>query len=296
MAHHDLDEFGYEWHDILHLDDDEQEHLSQVSPEVEGWCGLAREGGILVVSCVSWSPTLDKAETSSPQFVKALLTLRCANLLRLSATSILTGYYTGVAVLLRAAFESLVYLHLFEENADEIGLWLRTELHPDLAPMERDRLRREQLNRAKDSFVRRAPGEKRERELMRLLWDKTSRHIHSTVVGLAQTFGLDFKDLLPDGFWTALEKAGDDWGLALDVISLRSADGKARSKDRRTPYPKQEVKLLLTGRYDDEEAVLLSELALFIVRRLADLAFTVFEADRDLRADFDRWRGEAGQR
>lgn len=248
-----------------------------------------------MATCVSWTPTLDKAETNSPQFVRALLALRCANLPRLSSSAILTGHYGGAAVLLRASFESLVYLYLFHDDANEIGLWLRTELHPGLDPMDRDRQRREHLNRAKDSLARRALGERRERELMRLLWHKTSRHIHSSVVVLAQTFGLDFKDLLPDGFWVALEGAGDDWGLALDLVSLRSADGKAWAKAGHAGYPKQEVRLMLTGRYDDAEAGLLSDLAVFLGRRLADLAFDAFDAAGDLREESRRWRAEAGQ-
>lgn len=297
MAERDLEEFGYEWHEILHLDDDEQEHLSQISPEVEKWCVLAKEGGMLAARCVSWTPTLEKVEISSPDFIKALLTLKCANLLRLSTTAILTGYYAGVAVLLRAAYESLVYLHLFADDPGEIGLWLRPDLHPDLDPMERYKLRRDQFHRARNSFLRHAPDERHERELMRLLWDKSSRHIHISVVGLAQSFGLDFRDLLPDEFWAELEKAGDDWGFALDSISFRATDGKTRPPGKRgKTYPKEEVKLLLMGLYDEDEATLLSSSSLFLARRLTDLAFSIFEVtDHDLKADFDRWLEEVNQ-
>lgn len=162
---------------------------------------------------------------------------KCANLVRLVTTSLFIGYYTGAAILLRAAFESLAYVHLFDDDPDEIKLWLKVELHPSLDPGQREELRRSQRDRAKDSFVRRAPSEKRERDLIKFLWDRCSHDIHSPVVGLAQWFGLDFRDFLPDKFWVALEKAGDDWGFALDLLSWRAVD-------------KQEVWLGLMGRHD----------------------------------------------
>ena len=295
MVDRDMEEFGFEWHEILHLDDDEQEHLNQVSPEVERFCVLAKEGGLLAASCVGWTPRLEKAEISSPEFITALLAMKCANLLRLSTTAILTGYYAGVAVLLRAAYESLVYLHLFAEHPDEIGMWLKPDLHPNLDPMERYRLRREQFNRGRDSFHRRAPDERRERELVRLLWDKSSRHLHSSVIGLAQAFGLDYRDLLPDELVAQLDRTGDDWGFALDVVSVRTPGAKKPARGKGEPtYAKEEVRLVLTGRYDEEEALLLSRSALFLAHRLADYTFNLFKAaDPELETQFHRWCGEA---
>ena len=142
---------------ILKLDNDEAGHLKQVSQEIAKWCALANGGVMLTAGCVTWAPTLEKTETSSPDLIKALLTVKCANLIRLSATAILIGYYTGAAVLLRAAFESLAYVHLFDDDPDEIGLWLKLKLHPDLHPRETDESRRSQFYRAKESFIRRAP-------------------------------------------------------------------------------------------------------------------------------------------
>jgi hypothetical protein len=294
MVDRDIEEFGFEWHEMLHLDDDEQEHLNQVSREVEKFCVLAKEGGLLAASCVGWTPALEKAELSSPDFITALLAMKCSNLLRLSTTAILTGYYAGVAVLLRAAYESLVYLHLFADNPDEIGAWLRPDLHPNLNPMERYRLRREQFNRGRDSFHRHAPDEQRERELVRLLWDKSSRHLHSSVIGLAQAFGLDYRDLLPDDLWAEFERSGDDWEYALDLLSFRASDARKSARAKRGPsYPKEEVRLMLTGRYDEEEALLLSKSALFLAHRLADLTFSLFKAaDPELMAGFNRWCSE----
>lgn len=294
MANEDKEETRYEEYETLHLDDDETGHLKQVSPEIAKWCALANGGAMVTASCITWTPTLEKAEISSPDFIKALLTLKCANLLRLSTTALLIGYYTGAAVLLRAAFESLVYVHLFDDDSDEIALWLKLELHPNLDPRERDESRRRQFHRARSSFIRRAPNEKRERELIHFLWDKTSRDIHSSVVGLAQAFGLDFRDFLPDEFWVALEKAGDDWGFALDLLSWKAIDGKAwlPSKYGQAP-PKEEVKLTLMGRYDEDDASLLSEMALFLAHRLTDFAFSIFEVtNHELKADFDRWHKE----
>ncbi len=164
-------------------------------------------------------------------------------------------------------------------------------MHPNLKPKEREKPRRDQFYRAKRSFIRRAPDEKRERELIDFLWNKTSRDIHSSVVGLAQAFGLDFREFLPDDFWVALERAGDDWGFALDLLAWKGADGKTWSpaKYGQTQH-KEEVKLMLLGRYDEDEAGFLSEMALFLAHRLTDLVVSIFEVtNAELKSDFQTW-------
>lgn len=297
MADQDMERQKHQWYEMLHLDEDEQEHLKQVSSEVVKWCSLANVGALLAASCITWTPTLHKAETSSPEFIRALLTIKCANLLRLSTTAIFTGYYSGAAMLLRGAFESLAYLHLFADNPEEIGLWLKVELHPDYNIKQRDKERQHQFKRAKKSFARHAPHKQRELEVMRFLWDKSSRNIHSSAVELAQTFGLDFTDFLPDEFWAAFQKGGEDWGWALDVMSLKAIDGRAWSSTRYgQAYSKEESIFAFLGCYDENEAFLLSELALFLTHRLADFVFTLFEVTYDdLKTDFKKWHEQVKQ-
>ena len=53
---------------------------------------------------------------------------------------------------------------------------------------------------------------------------------------------------------------------------------------------KQEVWLQLMGRYDEDEAGLLSAMTLFVAHRLTDLAFGIFEViNPALKSDFGRW-------
>ena len=50
---------------------------------------------------------------------------------------------------------------------------------------------------------------------------------------------------------------------------------------------------MLMGRYDEDQARLLSQIALFLAQRLADLAFGIFEVTNpDLKADFNKWHKE----
>lgn len=277
---------------VVALDEDEAHHVSQVSRDVARDLRLANTSAMLAARCVTFTPTLKGVETNSPTFIKALLALKCANLFRLSTTSLSIGYYAGAAILLRSAFESLVYMHLFDDDPDEIRQWLKVELHPHLDAKEREEDKRAQWNRAKDAFIKRGPDETRERDLVKFLWDKTS---HSSAVGLAQVFDLDFRRLLPDEFWVALERAGDDLGFALDLLAWRAVDGKALdAAEHSTKYQealgKEQVRFELVGRYDQDKLGLLSTMTLYLAQRLTYFAFSIFEVhDPDLKRDFDRW-------
>lgn len=270
------------------LDDDEANHFKQVSKKIAHDLALADKGAMLTARCVSFTPTLRGVETNSPAFIKALLALKCANLFRLSTTSLSIGYYAGAAILLRSAFEALVYMQLFDDDPDEIKLWLKVELHPSLGAEERDKDRRAQWDRAKDAFIRHGLDQEKERDLIRFLWDKTS---HSSAVGLAQVFDLDFRRLLPDDFWAALESAGDDLGFALDLLAWRAVDGKTFDSTRyQEALGREEVRLELVGRHDEDKLGLLATMALYLAQRLAYFSFNAFEAvDKELKSDFDNW-------
>ncbi len=284
---------------VLVLDDDEAHHVRQVAKGVVRDLMLADTGATLSARCVTWTPTLKGIETNSPTFIKALLALKCANLFRLSTTSLSIGYYAGAAILLRSAFEALVYMHLFDDDPDEIRLWLKVELHPNLDPKVRAEDKRAQWDRAKDAFIKRGPDQTRERDLVKFLWDKTS---HSSAVGLAQVFDLDFRRLLPDEFWVALESAGDDLGFALDLLAWRAVDGKAldattHASKYQEALGQEEVRFELVGRYDQDKVGLLSTMTLYLAQRLAYFAFNTFEvADAALRSDFDKWVSQVKDR
>lgn len=291
----DEEQSGDHQYNMLPLDDDEAKHLKQVPRDVARLLVLANTGAILSAICVSDAPDLKEINTSSPIFIKALLTSKCANLLRLGATGLSTGYYAGAAILLRAAFESLAYAFLFHDDENEIKLWLKLELHPTLDAAERDWERHAQIKRSKDSFIQHAPDIKEEKDLIRFLWDRTSTDIHNSVAGLAQGFGLEHSSLLPDEFWTMLEKAGDDWSFALNMLAWKAVDGRTLSSSKaRKQVDKEKVKLEFMGRYDANELRLLSAIALFLSHRLADFAFEVFKvSNSNLKSDFNAWHKEA---
>ncbi len=276
---------------LMALDDDEADHVRQVTAEVVRDLDLANTGATLSAKCVTYTPSVRGAEPNSPVFLKALLGVKASNLFRLSTTSLSIGYYAGAAVLLRSAFEALVYMHLFDDDPDEIKQWLKVELHPGLEPKARAEDKRSQWDRAKDAFIKRGPDQTRERDLVKFLWDKTS---HSSAVGLAQVFDMDFRRLLPDEFWLALENAGDDLGFALDLMAWRAIDGKdlasAEPSKYRDALGKEEVTFELVGRYDQDRLGLLATMTLYLAQRLTYFVFSTFEvASPDLKEDFDRW-------
>lgn len=289
----DTEQAAAQQENVLPLDDDEAKHLKQVPKDVARLLVLANTGAILSAICVSNTPSLREINTSSPIFIKALLASKCANLLRLGTTGLSTGYYAGAAILLRAAFESLAYSFLFHDDENEIKLWLKLELHPSLDAGERDWERHAQIKRSKDSFIKHAPDIKEEKELIRFLWDRTSTDIHNSVAGLAQGFGLDHGSFLPDEFWTMLEKAGDDWGFALNMLSWKAVDRRTWSSTKAPQLDKEKVKLEFMGRYDANELRLLSAIALFLSHRLSDFAFDVFEVSKpSLKSEFNAWHKE----
>lgn len=276
------------------LDEDEARHLKKVPKQIARLLILANSGAILSAICISRAPVLQGINTNSPFFIISLLASKCANLLRLSTTSLSTGYYTGAAILLRSAFESLAYSFLFHDDENEIKLWLKLELHPKLNPGERDWERHAQIKRAKDSFTRHAPHVKEEKEVIRFLWDRTSTDIHSSVAGLAQGFGLDSGSFLPDEFWAALEKSGNDWEFALNMLAWKSVNQRAWSSSKNLQETgREKVKMEFMGRYDDNELRLLSAIALFLSHRLADFVFEIFkDTGPALKSDFSSWHRE----
>lgn len=281
---------------VLSLDDDEAKHLRKVPKEVARLLVLANTGAILSVICIADSPILKEIDASSPVFIKALLASKCANLLRLSTTSLSMGYYPGSSILLRSAFESLAYSFLFHDDENEIKLWLKLELHPSMDSAERDWERHAQIKRAKDSFIKNAPDMKGEKDIIKYLWDRTSTDIHNSAEGLAQGLGLDGGSFLPDEFWPMLEKASEDWSFALNMFAWNSV-GKNKwsaTKGGIRQLEKKKIKLEFMGRYDEKQLSLLSAISLFLSHRLADYVFDVFKTvNPSLKADFNNWHKEA---
>lgn len=281
---------------VLSLDEDEAKHLNKVPKDAARLLVLANTGAILSALCISNAPSLKEINASSPVFIKALLASKCANLLRLSTTSLSIGYYPGSAILLRSAFESLAYSFLFHDNENEIKLWLKLELHPSMDSAERDWERHAQIKRAKDSFIKSAPDMKEEKELIRFLWDRTSTDIHNSVAGLAHGLGLDGGSFLPDEFWPMLEKAGDDWSFALNMFAWNTVDRNkwSTTKAENKQIEKEKIKLEFMGRFDEKQLSLLSAISLFLSHRLADYVFDVFKTvNPSLKTDFNSWHKEA---
>lgn len=281
----------------LELDQDEAQHLRWVSQQGDAsrWLGLANDGALLTINCIiTWSPELGGVESNSPAFIRALLALKCANLLRLSTSALSIGYYTGTATLLRAAYEALAYDFLFDDSPDEIKLWLKLELQSIGSRSDTEEKRREQWKRAKESFSGRVLDAKLDRRFAEELWDRCTKDIHTSVLGLARDWGVDFRGFLPDEFWAQFEKSEGNWDFALSMLTLGAVIPIVRSAaERQEPPSKEEVRIELVGRYDADELSSLSEMALFLAHRLADLTFDTFQAtDSNLRTDFDKWHRE----
>jgi len=281
----------------LHLDEDEATHLKQIEPEIARMISLANDGALLSLAGITDGCKRKVPEIGSPTSIEALLLVKAANLVRLATMSLSLGYYTGCSTLLRAAFESVAYLFLFIEDPDEIKLWLKLELHPTLDPDEKNKDKREQLKRAKDTFTCRARNEKSERDFLRMFWEEMSQEIHVSAEALAKLWGLEPWELLPHKeFESALEIAGDDVGYALDLLSWRAIDASVFTRSVPQEAEQEETVEITPGHYRKSDAFLLASVALLLSHRMADVVFLwqdILElGDADLKADFEKWHRE----
>ncbi len=170
----------------------------------------------------------------------------------------------------------------------------------DIRPQapELERSRSELLTDAKNALLdnelhRRVIGEETEN-----FWQTANVHVHATLPGLAQQFGISIEDLVPDDFEEAFLKANEHLEKALDsYVLLKCGPGheKRRRFVRRTPTEMNHV--YLTTRYDETVLQDLALFAFYIAHRLLDFTRDIFTIrDREFLNAYRAWHREMRRR
>jgi hypothetical protein len=270
----------------LPLDPDESDHMALIPDSIHARLLLANDGAKLTLNVVGKAGT--RYPRGSPPFFVLRSLIRVANFARLSVIGLLLGYYAGAASQIRMAYESLLYVFLFNLHPDKALSWLRTTLDTQMdretSISEEQRLRA----LAKDAFNEWTG----ERDLGQEIWDRASSLMHHTAKGLAAEAGLEPWQLLSEELVKAMEAVEGDFDSAIKLTSLLSRFGSARA-DRQV-VKKDQSGLPWTGEFgglfDEEWLDFWSMILLYLVHRMTDFAYQTFPpSDQETKESYQGW-------
>jgi hypothetical protein len=121
--------------------------------------------------------------------------------------------------------------------------------------------------------------------------DEANQQIHTTLVGLANQFGIDITELVPE----ELGKLLDTWDIeqALGLFTLIRRHGFTNTGKSKTDDGEESPEIIveLVGRYDEPYLSVLSSFAFYIAHRTLDLVASEFDipTNDDFVQDYKDW-------
>ena len=258
-----------EWR-FLHLDDDEAAHKRQIAGEIQKVLLLTNRAAILTMNGLI---SLENVPPfNEPKGLIFLLLAKVAQNIRFATIGLRLGYYTGACAVLRSAFEALTYVALFESNESEVAKWFRNEFS-DKPQSERDSLHSTQRKAAKEALLNWENSRPVIKDAMYDFLRTANKRIHSSIRGLAEEFGMDIGNLVPDELDEILLKVEGDIGKALDTYALLSSFGKnIINKQDSDTEEKIAIQIHLFNQYHETTLADLAGFAFYIGHRLLDSA------------------------
>ena len=271
------------------LDHDEAAHAELVAGEALRNLDLANNAALLALNGLTSAE--DTWQLSEPQGLISLLLAKTAQNIRYAVMGLQVGYYSGASAVLRSAFESLAFASLFQTDPSQVSQWLRNEFshRPDV-----DALRANQLKAAKRAVFDQEDDMAAIKEGVSEFWRNANEHIHATIRGIAEEFGVDVLDLVPDDFEEAYPEAGRDFDMALDTyVLLHGRNIVQKPVAASKAVPDDGIMIYLAVRFDEPTVTNLSVFALYIAHRLLDSTkegFTI--SDREFTDGYRAWHRE----
>lgn len=110
---------------------------------------------------------------------------------------------------------------------------------------------------------------------------KANMHIHPSILGLSEEFGIDLEYFVNEEMGEALSESEGDLTKALDRYILKTSfrDYVPREKSSGGEDASELVFVELTGRYDEDKLGDLALFAFYIAHRLLDFTKIVFEVE-----------------
>ncbi len=265
------------------FDDDEAEHLRNLSEDVLKHLALARNAAIITLNGLM---SLEMPiRLNEPEGIILFLMAKCAKTLRFSLIGLKIGYYSGAATLLRSAFESLAHAFLFDADPKQVAIWLRNEFS-SRPQYDLDVKRSEQTRDAKKALLHMENDPRTIKEATDDFWQGANKYTHATLQGLAKEFGVDISDLVPD----ELAQTEEDLDWALERYILLSTYGKDMLKSVETNSSDTEpIEIQLLGKYDEEVLLDLSLFAFYVGHRLLDMTNVLDIKDMEFQKQYKEW-------
>ena len=150
---------------------------------------------------------------------------KAANNLRFSVNGLTLGYYSGSSAVLRSSLDALEFAALFESDPSQLAIWLRNEFSQSRSQGDLNRLRSEQSMAAKSALLRIESHPRAINDGLNEFWKGANRRIHATFQGLADEFGVQLEDLVPDYLEETFVKSNYNVDKALETYVLFSKYG-----------------------------------------------------------------------
>jgi len=249
---------------LLEIEDDEAEHVAQLSDEITKFLDLATSGARIAtrgIQELDYQPRVYEASG-----LATLLLVKAARSIQYGAVGLRLGYYAGAGSSLRSAYEALAHAALFRSDEKEMPRWLRNELRQSDTD-ERIKDQSKQRALARRALLSWADEPSTIRNALRGFKKWADKTTHATLIGLVKEFGLDPETVLPPG---VAYSESPDLDTALDRYLLLATIGQEPSTSVEE-VEDQIVEVSLRVKYEEETAWELSMVAFYLAHRLLDM-------------------------
>jgi len=216
---------------------------------------------------------------------------KSAKNVRFAVKGLKLGYYSGASAALRSAFEDLAFAVLFNLEPSQVAKWFRNEFSK--LPFDQlNSFRERQKKDAKQALLSQENSPMIIRDAMSDYVSKANMHIHPSILGLSEEFGIDLEYFINEEMGEALSESEGDLTKALDRYILKTSfrDYVPREKSSGSEDTSELVFVELAGRYDEDKLGDLALFAFYIAHRLLDFTKIVFEVEsKEFVRHYEEW-------
>lgn len=278
---------------FLNIHPDESRHVGDMSEEIVSNLDLAETAAIITLN--GFCSIKDPVRFNEPKGLILLLLSKAAKNIRLAAVGLRLGYYSGSSAVIRSALESLSYAALFDKYPARVDEWFINEFSSRTPAQKADVLRK-QASDAKKALLELETNRLTIKDAMNEFLEKANQTLHTSMSGLAEEFGMDVGELVPDDFGTEFENAGGNFVQAMSRYAFLRRFGKSIAKKQGPVDETQPSLIQIYGRYHEPTLSDLALFSFFVAHRILDIAKMCFDfQDEAFNEDYRAWHKEIHQ-
>lgn len=271
------------------FDDDEMEHISKLHGDILERLQKTEKAAVLTINGINSIKTLPFIY--EPEGHISLWLVKSARNVRLAVKGLKLGYYSGVAGVLRAAFEDLTFIALINSEPSQLAKLYRNEFSPQIRKEDRESLRGKQRGDAKAALFSQEKAQRIIRDGLREYCEAANFNLHTSIRGLSEEFGINIEELIPKELRDELLDE-EDMQKALDRFVLKTSfsDYVQNNKLSEDEKDRSVIYIELSGRYDENQLYDLVGFPFYIAHRLLDFTKDIFKVkDKDFNDQYDDW-------